>query len=152
MNQLERECRTYTRYLTGQWPPDYVCDKYREAHRKIDALAGLKPDAFDQFLVDVSSISPFWTRLADSYASRFAKDSGLRKKLVTALAILECTPPMFERMDAVDRGGLPGAIFRLGLGGVRYAAFAALSIIVFSPFRLGFSMRRRAGTATVLER
>ena len=99
MLQLERECRTYTRYLIGQTPSEYVVEKYMDFHRKWDALAALKSDRFDQFLVGLSARRPFWARLADSYASRFRKDSAVRKKLVLTLALLECAPPSFEKLD-----------------------------------------------------
>jgi hypothetical protein len=38
------------------------------------------------------------------------------------------------------------------MNAARYAVFVALAAILFSPVRLGFSMKRRAGGATVLER
>ena len=152
MDQLERECRSYTRYLTGQRPSPYVIDKYRDFHGKSDALADLKFDSFDQFLVETSARGPFWARLADSYASRFRKESAVRKKLVVALAILECAPPSFEVLDAVDCGGTAGAILRLGWGAAVCVVCVLVSLALFGPVRLGQMLARRPPAAGVLER
>src|SRR5438045_4660893 len=114
MDQLGRECRAYAQYLTGAPPNAYVIEKYRDFHRRADIEAVLPPDPFDQFLLQTSARGPYWARLADSYASRFRKDASVRKKLVVTLAILECAPPTFEQLDAVDRGGPMGAFLQLG--------------------------------------
>jgi hypothetical protein len=152
MDQFERECHSYTRYLTGERPPAYVVNKYRDFHRKSDALAALKFDPFDQFLVETSARGPLWARLADSYASRFRRDSAVRKKLVVTLAILECAPPISERLDAVGRGGMPGAILRMGCGAMLYAACLLLSLVLFTPARVGLTVTRRPSSpAEVLE-
>ena len=133
----------YTRYLTGQWPTEYVVEKYRDFH----ALGGWKPDAFDSFLVETSARGVWRARLVDSYASRFQRDSVVRKKLVLTLAILECVPPFSTRLDTVDRGGPVGAIMRMGLGAVRYAACVVLGAVLFTPVRLGLTLSRRSAAA-----
>jgi len=50
--QLERECRSYARYLIGQAPSAYVIGKYRDFHQETDSAA---LDGFDRFLVRVSA-------------------------------------------------------------------------------------------------
>lgn len=139
-DRLERECRAYTRYLTGQWPTEYVVEKYREFH----TLAGFEPEPFDEFLVETSARGPFRARLAASYTSLFYKESAVRKKLVVALAILECSPPFCTKLDAVNRGGAAGAILRMGFGAARYAACLALAAALFTPVRMGLAARRKA--------
>jgi hypothetical protein len=151
MDQLKRECSSYARYLTGQAPIEYVVEKYKDFHRKSDALACLNTDPFDRFLVEVSARGPHWACLVDSYASRFLKESVVRKKLVLTLALLECTPPTFEKLDATNRGGVAGAILRLGFGAICYAGQVLLAVVLFVPLRAGFSLRRKARPAAVLE-
>jgi hypothetical protein len=152
MDQLERECVSFTRYLTGLMPSAYVTGKYKEFHRKSDALAGLKSDPFDQFLVETAARGPGWTRLADSYASRFRKGSALRKKLVVTLAILECAPPSFEVLDAVKGGGAAAAILRMGCGAAVYGACVLASLAIFLPARVWLARGGRTSAAAVLER
>jgi hypothetical protein len=149
MDQLERECRSYAQYLTGNEPSLYVIEKYRDAHQRCSALEGLKGDPFDQFLVETSARGPGWARLADSYASRFRKQSVLRRKLVTALAILECAAPSFEFLDRVDRGSTIGAILRLAFGAALYAVHVRVAVALFTPARVGIALRSRP--AAVLE-
>jgi hypothetical protein len=152
MDQLERECHSFTRYLTGFSPSPYMVGKYRGWHEKPGAAAALKSDSFDQYLVEAASRGPGWARLADSYASRFRKCSALRKKLVLVLAILECVPPACEALDAVDRGGAAGAILRMSWAGTVYAGCVLASLAVFTPARMRLARLGRSGPAVVLER
>jgi hypothetical protein len=152
MDQLERECRAFTQYLTGEPPHGYVVEKYRDFHRQGDIPAVLPVDRFDQFLLHTSARGPYWARLADSYASRFRKSAAVRKKLVLTLAILECAPQTFEQLDAVKQGGLIGAFLRMGLGTVLYICNLALAIALFAPARIALSIARRSRQAAVAER
>lgn len=138
--QLERECRTYTRYLIGQAPSDYVIEKYVDSFQRSDVLAALKPGRFDEFLVKISSRRPFWTGLADSYARVFYKNSAVRKKLVVTLALLECASPSFEVLDRTDDGGPLRTLIRLGLGAIRYAIAFVVAFVIFTPVRLGLAL------------
>jgi hypothetical protein len=138
--QLERECRTYTRYLIGQAPSDYVIEKYVDSFQKSDVLAALKPGRFDEFLVEISSRRPFWAGLADSYARVFYKNSVVRKKLIVTLALLECAPPSFEALDRTDGGGPLGTVARLGVGATRYAITLLAAFVIFTPVRLGLAV------------
>ena len=54
---LERECRTYTRYLIGREPDAYIVRKYIECHELDRIPAG---DAFDRVLIAASVRGPFW--------------------------------------------------------------------------------------------
>jgi len=145
-SQLERECVTYTRYLIGQMPSEYVVNRYLDFHQKSEAMADLGFDAFDQFLVSVSARGPFWASMADSYASVFRKDSVVRKKLVVTLALLECVSPSFEALDEVDGRSAMAMPIALALRAVRYAFLLGGSAVVFTPVRAAmvFSWKPRA--------
>ena len=106
MLQLERECRSYTRYLTGQAPTRYVIEKYSDFHQKMGAAEGR--DRFDCFLVRTSARGPLWARLADSYGSVWRKNSPVRKKLVLTLALLESASPELRRSGPVPGRRLAG--------------------------------------------
>jgi uncharacterized protein YbjT (DUF2867 family) len=127
--QLRRECQSYTRYLAGMPAMEYIFAKYDAFHRQIGFP---RTTRFDRFLVSVSARGPLWARLADSYASIFCKGSVLRKKLVLTLALLECTPPAFEKLDRVPPGGTAGAIVRLGWGAMIYVLSLALGGMLFT--------------------
>jgi uncharacterized protein YbjT (DUF2867 family) len=139
MDQIERECRIYTQYLIGQTPSGYVIEKYRDFHQQLENELAL--DRFDRFLIAASARGPFWARLADTYASLLRKNSGLRKKLVLTLALLECTPPSFATLDKVPGGGPIGAALRLGLSAMRYVMTFLMAATIFTPARLWMSER-----------
>jgi len=144
--QLERECRSYARYLIGQDPTPYVIGHYLEFHRQQASRAASDSNAFDDFLTRVSAQRPFFARLADAYASAFRKDSAVRKKLVLTLALLECAPLSFEALDRTDGASPLGAIARLGWGALQYSLALAVSVALFAPVRavLALSANRRA--------
>jgi hypothetical protein len=150
--QYERECRTYTRYLIGQKPTKYVIEKYLDFHRTSDAAAPQKFDRFDQFLITFSAAGVFRTRLSDSYVSVFRKDAALRKKLTLVLALLECSPPSFELLDAVSAAGPTKATMLLASGAAQYIFMCALAIIFFTPIRVAMAFSPAPREAAVLER
>jgi hypothetical protein len=148
--QLERECRSYARYLIGQAPSVYVIGKYRDFHLESDASA--RPlDPFDHFLVRVSARAPFWARLADTYATRFRKNSTVHRKLVLTLALLECAPTSFAIVEQVQRGGAGGAAVLLGWEAARYALALVISIAFFTPVRLAMALSSKSGPAEAPE-
>src|SRR5215471_16799085 len=109
MQQLERECHTYVRYLCGRNSSTYITEKYVDFHRKVGAI---EPDPFDRFLVRFSTRNLLCVHLADSYARVFRKESAIRKKLILVLALLESSPETFEALDRVPAGGMAGAVLR----------------------------------------
>jgi nucleoside-diphosphate-sugar epimerase len=139
---LRQECRTFARYLTGHAPGAYIEDKYEEFHRT--RPEEVPSGGFDARLVGAAARGPRWTRLADTYASRFAKTSALRKKVALVLALLESAEPSASRLD------LPAAHSRFGVwwgaatAVFRYAVALAVSIVLFAPLGLAFP-RRKAG-------
>jgi hypothetical protein len=137
---LERECRAYTPYLTGQLPSRYIVEKYQDFHQKI-GLSAVQP--YEQFLLAMSARGPEWARLVDSYVSFWRKDSVVRSKIVLTLALLECAPPSFESLDAVPDGGWIGAVLRLASGAARYGLTLIVASILFTPVSLWMSGRER---------
>ncbi len=116
-----------------------VIEKYWDFHQHSEAAKEL--DTFDRFLVAASVRGPLWVRLSDSYASRFRKDSALRKKLILTVALLECTAPSFESLDRVPAGGSVGAALRIGWSALGYAASLLVAAIIFTPVRLWMKPR-----------
>ncbi|MGD0270043.1 MAG: hypothetical protein ABSB14_13340 [Candidatus Sulfotelmatobacter sp.] len=145
-SQLERECLTYTRYLIGRVPSQYVVNRYLDFHQKSDAMSGLGSDNFDHFLVSISARAPFWARMADSYASVFRKGSIVRKKLVVTLALLECVAPSCEVFDNADGRSPLATLASLGWRAARYSFLFGASVVVFTPVRvaMAFSWKPRA--------
>jgi hypothetical protein len=139
--ELERECRTYARYLSGQTPRGYIIEKYQDFHQKIGVAA--ERDRFDRFLVSVSSRGAIGVRLGDSYASFWSRNSALRKKRIVTLALLEAAPPTFEILDRVPRGGRIGAVVRLGVGALQYTLTLLVATALFTPVRWYMTVRNR---------
>lgn len=137
---LRQECRTYTRYLIGAEPSEYVVSKYEEFHRS--AAAQPARSGFDKLLLKLSARSTWWTRLADTYASRFFRGSTLRRKLVLLLGLLECAPPSAAHLDAPGSRSVVGAWIGLALSAVRYAVSLAASLMLFAPLHLASASRR----------
>jgi hypothetical protein len=132
--RLRQECRTYSKYLVGMEPSEYVVTKYEEFHR-------IRPTAssgFDGLLVKMSALGVWMTRLADTYASRFFRGSTLRRKLVLLLGLLECSQPSAGYLDAP--GG--GAWIGLAVSAARYAASLAAAFVLFAPLHLASASRR----------
>ena len=136
--QLETECLTYTRYLIGQQASPYVLAKYRQAHQAIPALAAPPADPFDDFLVRFSARAPLAAALADAFCCRFFKRATVRKKLVLALALLECAPGSASAIDSPGSGGRTAALLRLAAGISSAAALLLVSALVLGPIRLLF--------------
>ena len=147
---LERECRVYARYLIGRDPSPYVVSKYLEFHSQCGAKV-VPGDAFDRVLCALSARGGLSTRLADIYASRFAREAALRKKLVLTLALLECAPGSFEYLDDVEGGGALRLWLRLATGGARYAALLALSAALLLPVRAWTAMSAEGGKIPAAE-
>jgi hypothetical protein len=140
-SRMERECRAYARYLTGQEMDGYLAGKYAGCHATGRIAEPTEP--FDCFLTDVSVRGPMWTRLADAYASRFRKDCVLRKKLVLTLALLECSPSTFEYLDGVSSGGRAGALVRMAGEGLLFAVALPLAILLFFPVQMWITVTER---------
>jgi hypothetical protein len=137
MQQLERECRGYLRYLCRQSPSIYITEKYVDFHRK--GGAALELDEFDRFLVRFSTRNILCARLADSYARVFRKESAVRKKLILLLALMESAPETYERLDRVPAGGFTGAVVRLGVSSATFILALSFATVILAPTRFWLS-------------
>lgn len=131
---LERECRTFTRYLVGREPTPYVVGKYCEAHAVSAAYAAA---GFDARLTRVARTHPAATYLADAHARAFAPRGALRKKLVLVLAILETCPPFYPLLERVVEGRLVLPLLAVGLRAALLVPVLLLGALLFFPLRLG---------------
>jgi hypothetical protein len=118
--RLDKECRAFGRYFLGEDPPPYVLRKYREAHDPERCGPGSGRGALDDTLLELARRGIFFLRLADTYASVFARRGALRQKMVLALAILESYGPTSAKVDVPSPGSPRSLFVELGL---RIAAF-----------------------------
>lgn len=138
--KLDKECGTYTNYLVGQEPTDYILGKYHDAHGYTSLLNEGKATAFDRFLVDFSIKHPFFARLADAYTSLFYKRALFRSKLVLLVAIMESTAPTYSHFERPDASNIISLGIQLGLRLVRFGIALFLSILLFSPVHFFYSL------------
>ena len=131
---LERECRTFCRYLAGCNPNEYVLGKYLEYHRAAGTFALLPP--FEATLVRFAAHNRWSARVADSYSARFAKCSVLRKKLALLVGILECSPGFFERIDKAYGGPRLLIFARMGLAVAGSVLALLVSLVLVGPLHL----------------
>jgi hypothetical protein len=130
----QRECRIFFRYLCGEDPTSYISAKYSAAHRKVSIYASAP--GFDDSLVRFAIRGPVFTRIADSYASLFAKRSTLRRKLILLLAILESSPQGATHLDRVDSTSKLALAGMALLEGLRFSAGLIAGIVLLAPSRL----------------
>jgi hypothetical protein len=132
---LAHECKTFTRYLTGRAPDEYVLAKYASLHAAVMRDAPLS-EPIDVVLLRSASSGPMRARAADAYASVARRRGSLRRKLVLMCAILE-NSAAFHR-DFTSGGG---GSFWLGLGRiaasmVAFALALATGLVLFAPRHL----------------
>lgn len=94
---LEREHGSHARYLFGQQASAYQAGKYVDFHRRQPLMPG---SGFDRILVSLARSGSLGLRLADAYTGFFFRSSVVRAKLAVTLAILECSAPSFQLLDA----------------------------------------------------
>lgn len=130
---LMRECRVYNKYLAGQIPNNYILEKYNYCHQKVN----LEPvDFFDSFLLKLSRIRPFFTRMTDAYSRFFRPTSTVRRKLAYLVAIIEVSPPYFRFYDSADGGGKLGFLVKAAFKGVGLALHLLFSFLLFFPLQV----------------
>lgn len=96
---LAEECMVFCRYLIACDPDPYVIEKYRLAHRLGHPHRHNPLSRFDEILVRFARTHLLAVQIVDAYSSMFYKASPVRSKLVLLLAILECSPRTFEKID-----------------------------------------------------
>lgn len=131
--QLERECRVFTKHLTGSEPGEYVLERYIGAHRVRTEFTSRS--RLDRFLCSFAGFSPLMARLADGWAVVFAPTSVLRRKLILLLAMLESCAPHYRRLEEV-RGGRARILAGLAVRGVAAVLTMLVALFIFVPARV----------------
>jgi NADH dehydrogenase len=132
----ERECRVFSRYLTGQLPEAGMCEKYSEAlasrqHRLLEVHG-----RFDALLLRLAAVHPLLTRFTDIYSRFCYSDSVLRRRLVMLLAVLETRGSVFMQLDSPNCAGMAGFLFGMGVRGVASVVLLVLSLFTLLPLQL----------------
>jgi hypothetical protein len=138
--ELRHECRTFTRYLTGREPDEYVLTKY----------VGLQPAVvreappilpIDRVLLRAAASSALRTRLADVYARVFRPQSLLRRKLILAFAILENSGAYHRQFTSGGSGTLTSAVIGIVGSLAAFGVVLVLSILSFAPRHVWLAAR-----------
>ena len=130
--ELRRECRIFTRYLTGRDPDEYVLEKYSSMQPAVRADATAHA-AIDQALVRTASAGVFRARAADAYARIFRPRGLLRRKLILLFAILENSAAFHREFTSGGRGSLGHALIRVALSLLSFGLALAAGAVVFAP-------------------
>jgi len=85
----------------------------------------------------------FMLRLADTYSGLFYKEALLRRKLVLLLAILECSPGAYERLDRPEFHTRPTLYRLLVLKGLALAAAGLLAVLLLTPIHVFCNISRQ---------
>jgi len=135
---LEKECKTFCKYLSGIKANDYVIEKYLKYHSisKIEEIN--KPPIFDNLLLKIARIHPVFTKFIDIYTKFLKPQTIFRFKLSYLLAILEVSSPYYEKIDFTKGIGKLNFLILLGLKGGLFGLQLILSIIFLLPFDLVF--------------
>jgi NADH dehydrogenase len=128
---LAHECRALATHLTGQQPPPYVVEKYRDAHARLARLQ--ESWGFDRILLRLAIGHPLLARLVDAYTAVFARRALVRQKWVLLLALLETTASTAAYFDRPDRRSpVRLALDALGAAAA-YTAFLVLALTTMLP-------------------
>ena len=127
---LEQECRTFSGYLIGAEPTDYIVRKYQAGHAAIPFMSRKLVNPFEVTLVIFAGKGRIRARIADAYARIFFPHGALRQKLVLLLAIMETAPTTFAPFTRGGRG-FPHAVWGItgSLAGFGLSLMAALLVL-----------------------
>ena len=143
-DRLQRECRTFTRYLTAREPDDYVQEKYDAGQAAV--LRGMTPiGAFDEQLVRFAAAGGWRVRVADAYTRILRPRCVLRRKLILLFAILENSGPYHRHFTAGGSGSSWRAGLHLLAASAGFVFALAIGIVVLAPRRLAARDSRRPG-------
>ncbi len=133
--RLERECRTFTRYLTGRDPDAYIRLRYEIGHR---ALVRNAPTAhpFDAAIVQFAAGGPLRTRIADAYGRVFRPGGALRRKLILMMAILENTRAFHRDFTDGSDGSRLAAVLRIAGAVTAFVLALCAGVLVLGPRQL----------------
>jgi|SRR5687767_13465806 len=137
MNQkaLERECSVYTRYFIRREPTSYIARKYLHYHDLFTHPVPTSGRLLDNVLLALSRQGTLATRLADVYASRFAKTATLRRKLSLVLALLESSS-LAPMLEAAESRAPFQVCVRIAVGVVLYVTALAIAAAGLIPVHL----------------
>ena len=132
--ELARECRVFTAYLLGCTPSRYVCNKYTDAHDRLDILT--VATKLDALVLRFAKTGRPAAKVADAYASVFLSQSLLRRKLVVLLAILETAPSTYRLVDEIDSGSRVALLALTTLRTTSAVLALAAGALIFLPAQL----------------
>jgi nucleoside-diphosphate-sugar epimerase len=130
--ELERECRTFTRYLIGEAPDAYVLRKYIEGHAAV-SCEPQNATPIDLKLIQFAAGGPIRARIADAYARIFRPYGLLRRKLIYTFAILENSAAYHRRFTSGGSGARWLALPRIGIAITAFMLSLAAGIVLFAP-------------------
>lgn len=131
-NKLDKECNRFCYYLIKQMPNKYVVEKYHDAHR-VGSIKQSEISSFDNLLISIALINPFFTKLVDVYTGIFFKASIFRKKLILLIAILESCAPTCYYLDSVTQSGKAMFYVRMSYKTLFFIFSLFVSGIIFMP-------------------
>ncbi len=134
-DELERECATFCRYLSGGDASAYTRAKYVAAH-ECGAVEGLRTTSFERAVARLARAAPLLTRMLDAHERVFANGSLLRRKLVLVLALLESKSPPAEELDAPTHGSTLGMFVRMAWLGCVFALSVIVMALALLPVRV----------------
>jgi hypothetical protein len=135
---LAREFRLFAAHLVGSAATAYQISKYVDFHARKDMAPRSR---FDGFLVGVARSGSIGLALADGYSGFLARRCLLRKKMMAALAILECSPPSFGVLDAPESGGAL-VYLRMGVRVGLAVLVALIGVLVLAPAQIWFALAK----------
>ena len=136
--QIDIECRVFTRYLTGQLPNRYIAEKYAAAFLPGQPLSGGLQSGFDALLVRLAAIHPLIARAADAFARFFYPNSTLSKRLIILLALLESQASTAVELDYPDKTTFSVFLFSMAIQFTVFIILLGVATIFLLPLKLLF--------------
>lgn len=133
---LERECAGFCRYLLDRDPTPALIARYLEAHALGVVTIPGSATRFDRALVALSRGGKLATRCCDVHARFFRRGGALRRKLVLCLALAECDPELYPRVDEVHAGGRASLWARIAWWLFVSGVLGLIGLFLFLPLRL----------------
>ncbi|MFX0194696.1 MAG: hypothetical protein ACFFCW_01140 [Candidatus Hodarchaeota archaeon] len=143
IDSLNDECNVFCYYLVNQKPTDYIIQKYQEGHEASDINQNLNSNTFNELLIAIAKINPFFTKLVDTYTCMLYKRSALRKKLLLLLAILESSASTHYSLDSPDSTNKTILFTKISQKGLIFILTFFLSTIFLMPLHVLFTVVTR---------
>jgi NADH dehydrogenase len=123
---IEKECKIFAIYITGQPPSEYVTAQYAAAVLAHGLASDDDLSCFDWATLALGRSGSAFTRGADAFCSIFARKGVLRRKLIILAAILESVAPTSEALDRVTSRSAAGTLVSL----IGYGAAFTVSFLL----------------------